>query len=52
LNWATCTTFTNAYIILVGKPEEKRKIRRPRVRCEDNVRMFLGKYGLDSYGSG
>jgi hypothetical protein len=33
----------NAYKILVGKPEGKRPVRRPRRRCEDNIRMDLGE---------
>jgi hypothetical protein len=31
----------NAYSILVGKPEGKRALRRPRHRWEDNMRMYL-----------
>jgi hypothetical protein len=31
----------NAYRILVGKPEGKRPLRRPRHRWEDNIRMDL-----------
>jgi hypothetical protein len=31
----------NAYRILVGKPEKKRPLRRPRRRCEDNIRIDL-----------
>jgi hypothetical protein len=43
----------NAYRILVGKPEGKRQLGRPRHRWEDNIRMDLTKrdrmgcYGLD-----
>jgi hypothetical protein len=29
----------NLYNILVGKPEEKRLLGRPRHRWEDNIRM-------------
>jgi hypothetical protein len=29
----------NAYTILVGKPEGKRPLGRPRRRCLDNVKM-------------
>ena len=45
------------YRVLVGKPEGKRPLGRPRRRCEDNIKMdfqevgFLG-YGLDRAGSG
>jgi hypothetical protein len=31
----------NAYDILVRKPEDKRPIRTPRHRWEDNIRMDL-----------
>jgi hypothetical protein len=31
----------NAYRILVGKPEGKRPLGRPRRRWEDNIRMDL-----------
>jgi hypothetical protein len=40
----------NAYRILVGKPEGKRPLGRPRRRWEDNIRMDLGEIewgGLD-----
>jgi hypothetical protein len=40
----------NAYRILVGKPEGKRPLGRPRRRWKDNIRMDLrdiGWYGLD-----
>jgi len=30
---------------LVGKPEEKRPLGRPRHRWEDNIRMDLGEIG-------
>jgi hypothetical protein len=30
-----------AYRILVGKPEEKRPLGRPRRRWEDNIKMDL-----------
>jgi hypothetical protein len=35
----------NAYRILVGKPEGKRLLERPRRRCEDNIKMDLRKIG-------
>jgi hypothetical protein len=35
----------NAYRILVGKPEEKRLLGRPRRRWEDNIKMDLGEIG-------
>jgi hypothetical protein len=36
----------NAYRLLVGKPDGKRPIRRPRRRWVDNIRMDLGEVGL------
>jgi hypothetical protein len=35
----------NAYWILVGKPEGKRPLGRPRHRWVDNIRMDLGEIG-------
>jgi len=29
------------YWVLMGKPEGKRPLRRPRRRCVDNIRMDL-----------
>jgi hypothetical protein len=37
----------NAYRILVGKPEGKRPLRRPRRRWEDIIKMELRKIGWD-----
>jgi hypothetical protein len=37
----------NAYRILVGKPERKRPLRRPRRRCADNIKMDLREVGWD-----
>jgi hypothetical protein len=36
----------NGYRILVGKPEGKRPLGRPRRRWEDNIKMVLRKMGL------
>jgi hypothetical protein len=36
---------TNAYNNLVGKPEVKTPLRRPRRRCDDNIRMDLKEKG-------
>ena len=33
------------YRVLVGKPEGKRPLGRPRCRCEDNIKMDLQKVG-------
>jgi hypothetical protein len=35
----------NACRILVGKPEGKRPLRRPRRRWEDNIKMDLREIG-------
>jgi hypothetical protein len=37
----------NAYRILVGKPEERRPLGRPRRRCMDNIKMDLRVIGWD-----
>jgi hypothetical protein len=46
----------NADRILVGKPEGKRPLRRPRRRWLDNIKTDLrdriGWYGMDRSGSG
>jgi hypothetical protein len=47
-----------AYNILVGRPERRRPLGRPRRRWEDNINMDLREIGrvwgcvLDSFGSG
>ena len=42
--------------VLMGKPEGKRPLGRPRCRWEDNIKMDLqevgGVWGLDGAGSG
>jgi hypothetical protein len=35
----------NAYRILVGKPEGKRLLRRPRCRWVDNIKMDVREIG-------
>jgi hypothetical protein len=35
----------NAYRLLVGKPEGKRPLGRPRRRWVDNIMMYLGEVG-------
>jgi hypothetical protein len=37
----------NAYRMLVGQPEEKRPLGRPRRRWVDNIKMDLREIGLD-----
>jgi hypothetical protein len=38
----------NACRVLVGKPEGKRLLARPRRRWEDNIKIDLGKIGWGS----
>jgi hypothetical protein len=33
--------------ILVGKPEGKRPLGTPRIRCEDNIKMNLKEVGCE-----
>ena len=45
------------YRVLVGKPERKKQLGRPRLRWEDNIKIDLqevvcGGYGLDRAGLG
>jgi hypothetical protein len=35
------------YRVLVGWPEGKRPLGRPRRRCEDNIKMDLREIGID-----
>jgi hypothetical protein len=35
------------YGVLVGRPEGKRPLERPRRRWEDNIKMGLRKIGID-----
>jgi hypothetical protein len=37
----------NAYKVLVGKPEGKRPLGRPRCRWVDNIKMDLREIGWD-----
>ena len=39
-----------AYRVLVGKPEGKRPLGRPRRRCVDNIRMDLQEVGCGYVG--
>ena len=36
---------TGVYKVLMGKPERKRPLGRPRRRCEDNIKMDLEEVG-------
>jgi hypothetical protein len=40
----------NEYNILVGKPEGKRSLGRPRHRWEDNIRMDVRERGWKDVG--
>jgi hypothetical protein len=35
------------YRVLVGRPESKRQLGRPRRRWEDNIKMDLREIGID-----
>jgi hypothetical protein len=35
------------YRVLVGRPEGKRRVRRPRRRWEDNIKMVRSEIGID-----
>jgi transposase len=35
------------YRVLVGRPEGKRPLRRPRRRLEDNIKLGLREIGID-----
>jgi hypothetical protein len=59
MRWAghvACVGEINANTILVGKPEEKRILRKPRCRWKEDIKMNfretgLGGCGLNSSGS-
>jgi hypothetical protein len=38
------------YRVMVGKPEGKRPLGRPRGRWEDNIKMDLQEVGCGGYG--
>jgi hypothetical protein len=40
----------NAYRILVGKPEGRRPLGRPRRRGVDNIKIYLREIGWDGVG--
>ena len=42
-----CSTFRSVYRVLVGKPEGKRPLGRPRGRWEDNIKMVLQEVGCE-----
>jgi hypothetical protein len=38
------------YRVLVGKPEGRRPLGRPRSRWEDNIRIYIQKVGCGGMG--
>jgi hypothetical protein len=42
---STCGERRGVYRVLVGKPEGKRPLERPRRRWEDNIKMDLQEVG-------
>jgi hypothetical protein len=49
MGW-TCGTHGEGrcvYRVLVGRPEGKRPLERPRRSWEDNIKMDLGEIGID-----
>ena len=40
--------FRNAYRVLVGKPESKRPLARPRRRWKDNIKIDLREVGCET----
>jgi hypothetical protein len=45
-----CTMGRGVYRVLVGKPEGKRPLGRPRRRWEDNIKADLQEVGYGCYG--
>jgi hypothetical protein len=49
MSWAGHVACTGekrgAYRVLVGRPEGRRQLARPRRRCEDNIKMHLQEVG-------
>jgi hypothetical protein len=47
MRWVGHVTCMEKCKIVVGKPEEKRQLRRPRCRWGDNIKMDLREIGLE-----
>ena len=47
--WHVWGESRSVYRVLVGKPEGKRPLGRPRLRWEDNIKMDLHKMGWDTW---
>jgi hypothetical protein len=45
---ARMTDRRGAYRVLVGRPEGKRPVGRPKCRCEDNIKMFIQEVGCEA----
>jgi hypothetical protein len=43
----TCSTHERGERVLVGRPEGRRPLGRPRYRWEDNIKMDLSELGID-----
>ena len=46
MRWARHVGCMSLYRVLVGKPERKRPLGRPRRRWEDNIKMDLQKWDV------
>jgi hypothetical protein len=47
VGWTCGTHGRGVYRVLVGRPEGKRPLRRPRRRWENNIQMDLREIGID-----
>ena len=50
--WAACGTYggqRGTYSVLMGKPEEKRQLRRPRRSWKDNIKMDVQEIGSGAW---
>jgi len=45
--WRVCGERRGVYRVLVGKPEGKRQLGRPKSRWEDNIEMDLQEVGCE-----
>ena len=41
---------SGVYSVLVGKPEGKRPLGRPKLRWQDNIKMDIQEVGCGGYG--
>jgi hypothetical protein len=47
VGWTCGTHGRGVFRVLVGRPEGKRPLERPRRRWEYNIKMDLGEIGID-----